>query len=275
MGQTIASFIQRTELDGKEMKTANVMRYVGFDLDPNVVMSSFREGQRVLYGDGSVPMVLETAGIDSPKLFIITYDDSEMVLNSVKRLRLSFPSVPIFARASQSAYCNLLLEAGATRVLSDEMESSLRFTNEILNEFQLPIAPPPDMPDKKRDVGSFMKESRKDMLREQKANFDAYQAEKFLNNNPDTSRAILRDGSPFKRFEEIIQDGARRIGVDIASAGLGKQRERKRNSKGSTLNAEIPNMYGQVKSQPEIEDGDGEKLIEGVDICTIPPKDCQ
>ena len=144
------------------MGSSNLMRYVGFDLDPKIVMQSFRDGKRVLHGDGSVPMVLETAGIDNPKLFIVTYDDHQVVLSSVERLRQSFPSVPIFARASQQAYRNALIEAGATRVLSDEMEASLRFTYDVLDEFQLPIAPPPDMPDQKRDVNSFVKESRKD-----------------------------------------------------------------------------------------------------------------
>lgn len=274
VGQNIASFIQQTELDGKEMGSSNLMRYVGFDLDPKIVMQSFRDGKRVLYGDGSVPMVLETAGIDNPKLFIVTYDDHQVVLSSVERLRQSFPSVPIFARASQQAYCNPLIEAGATRVLSDEMEASLRFTYDVLDEFQLPIAPPPDMPDQKRDVNSFVKESRKDLLREQRASYDAYQAEKYLNNNPDSSRPIRRDGSPFKRFEEIIEDGARRMGVEIALSGPPES---------SSLSAAPPNMYGRSPDGDGVqvgadEDGTGtgvereDGLVEGVDICTIPPK---
>lgn len=273
VGQTIASFIQQTELDGKELGSSSVMRYVGFDLDPKVVMESFRDGKRVLYGDGSLPMVLETAGIDSPKLFIITYDEFPVVLRSVERLRQSFPSVPIFARASQQVYCNPLIEAGATRVLSDEMEASLRFTYDVLDEFQLPIAPPPDMPDQKRDVNSFVKESRDDLMREQRASYDAYQAEKYLNNNPDSSRPIRRDGSPFKRFEEIIEDGARRMGVDIALSG----------PPASTLNAVPPNMYGRTPGADGVEGAANEDslgstaereggLVEGVDICTIPPK---
>lgn len=35
-------------------------KYLAFDLDPSVVSDAFKLGKRILYGDGSQPMVLAT-----------------------------------------------------------------------------------------------------------------------------------------------------------------------------------------------------------------------
>ena len=52
-----------------------------------------------MYGDGSQQSVLTTAGIDSPKAFVVTYDDAETSTKAVERLHQAFPDVPIYARA--------------------------------------------------------------------------------------------------------------------------------------------------------------------------------
>ena len=43
-------------------------------------------------------MVLATAGISSPSMFVVTYGDSEQSVKAVERLRQAFPEVPILAR---------------------------------------------------------------------------------------------------------------------------------------------------------------------------------
>lgn len=73
-------------------------KYVAFDLDPDVVIRGFKSGKRVLYGDGSQPKVLTTAGIEDPQAFVVTYTDSEQASKAVERLRLAYPSVPILSR---------------------------------------------------------------------------------------------------------------------------------------------------------------------------------
>lgn len=77
---------------GKEIK------YVAFDLDPDVVVRGFKSGKRILYGDGSQPKVLSTAGIEDPQAFVVTYSDSDQAAKAVERLRLAYPSVPILSR---------------------------------------------------------------------------------------------------------------------------------------------------------------------------------
>jgi voltage-gated potassium channel Kch len=110
------------------------VKYVAFDLDPNVVISGFKAGKSVLYGDGSQPMVLSTAGIETPKGFIITYNDYEMSHKAVERLREAFPSVPILCRAVNTNDYFSLLQSGSTKVIMDEAESSMRMCSVLLTE---------------------------------------------------------------------------------------------------------------------------------------------
>ena len=95
-GQTIADFLSGTRTsDDQYMKPTN---YVGFDLDPDVVTKAYKSGKRVLYGDGSQPKVLTTAGIENPHAFVVTYAEPELATQAVERLRLAYPSVPILSR---------------------------------------------------------------------------------------------------------------------------------------------------------------------------------
>lgn len=109
--------------DGEEF------RYVAFDLDPKVVkvisfhrlsclllatlhvligkskelvsdilslllqQASRNLGFPVLYGDGSRPAVLQSAGISSPKAVMVMYRGKDRTTDAVQRIRLAFPAV--------------------------------------------------------------------------------------------------------------------------------------------------------------------------------------
>lgn len=272
VGQTVASFIQDTEINGRARgnRSKDIMRYVGFDLDPKVVIENFREGKRVLYGDGSLSMVLETAGVTAPKLFIITYENREMVVQSVERLRQSYPTTPIYARAADSEQINMILEAGATQVFSDEIEASLRMAYNVLDRFDLPLTSDPNVP---KDVSKLIKKGREDLEMEQKVNYDAYHAEKYLNNNPDPNRAILRDGSPFKRFETIIEDQAKKASNFAADMNTLMDSSIDAKSSRQEPKPRFTPLTSQQQQNVDVSKGGKElELVEGVDICTIPSK---
>lgn len=52
-----------------------------------------KSGFPVLYGDGSRPAVLQTAGITMPKAVMVMYTNREKSVEAVERLRLAFPGV--------------------------------------------------------------------------------------------------------------------------------------------------------------------------------------
>lgn len=50
-------------------------------------------GFPVLYGDGSRPMVLQTAGISTPKGVMVMYTGRQKSVQAVERLRAAYPGV--------------------------------------------------------------------------------------------------------------------------------------------------------------------------------------
>lgn len=90
-GETIAQAIdQLAQYQGDDQRHYD---YVAFDLDPSIVMNAYRAGNRkLLYGDGSQPLILETAGINNPKAFVVTHEDLEMALKAVERIHECFPA---------------------------------------------------------------------------------------------------------------------------------------------------------------------------------------
>ncbi|KAG6409088.1 hypothetical protein SASPL_132120 [Salvia splendens] len=132
--------------------------YVAFDLDPSVVkvgaseileisngnapdlqdtynLTSRKLGFPVLYGDGSRPAVLQSAGINSPKAILIMYTGKKKTLEAVERIRLVFPAVPIYVRAQDMMHLLELKKAGATDAILENTETSLQLGSKLLKGF--------------------------------------------------------------------------------------------------------------------------------------------
>jgi voltage-gated potassium channel Kch len=101
-------------------------RCIAFSLDPNLVVNGYRKGFDILYGDGSQPTVLASAGIDATKAkaFVVTHTDTDLCLKTVKKLRLAYPDIPLICRSRQFSYIEKLYGAGATVVIADEKETT-------------------------------------------------------------------------------------------------------------------------------------------------------
>ncbi|XP_073123062.1 K(+) efflux antiporter 3, chloroplastic [Henckelia pumila] len=106
--------------------------YVAFDLDPTVVKASRKLGFPVLYGDGSRPAVLQSAGISCPKAVMVTYTGKKKTTEAVQRIRLAFPGVPIYAWARDMMHLLDLKKAGATDAILENAESSLQLGSKLL-----------------------------------------------------------------------------------------------------------------------------------------------
>ena len=152
-GENIARVLTNTDVMTLfNSKSEKEIKYVAFDLDPNLVVKGFKEGKRVLYGDGSQPPVLSTAGIENPRAFVVTYTDPELCFKSVERLREAFPSTPILTRASDMGEYFHLLEAGATKAIPDERESSMMMASLLLENLGV----------REQDISRMQSEIRKD-----------------------------------------------------------------------------------------------------------------
>lgn len=131
MGQVLANFLSTPLASGLGGDSAG-WRFVAFDLDPGRVKAARKSGFSVLYGDGSRPAVLQTAGITMPKAVMVMYTDREKSVEAVERLRLAFPGIPIYARAEDLSHLLELKSAGATDAILENTETSLQLGSVLL-----------------------------------------------------------------------------------------------------------------------------------------------
>ncbi|KAK9134180.1 hypothetical protein Syun_013510 [Stephania yunnanensis] len=106
--------------------------YVAFDLNPGVVKAARKMGFPIMYGDGSRPAVLQSAGVSSPKAVMVMYTGKQRTVEAVQRLRLAFPGIPIYARARDLVHLLDLKKAGATEAILENTETSLQLGSKLL-----------------------------------------------------------------------------------------------------------------------------------------------
>ncbi|MED6169518.1 K(+) efflux antiporter 3, chloroplastic [Stylosanthes scabra] len=131
MGQVLANFLGSPFASGVDSVSVG-WPYVVFDLNPSVVKEAQKLGFPIVYGDGSRPAVLQSAGISSPKAIMIMYTGKKRTIEAVQRLRLSFPSIQIYARAQDLKHLLDLKKAGATDAIMENAETSLQLGSKLL-----------------------------------------------------------------------------------------------------------------------------------------------
>ncbi|KAJ6385525.1 hypothetical protein OIU77_028663 [Salix suchowensis] len=114
MGQVLANFLSAPLASGIDGNFVG-WPYVAFDLNVSVVKASRKLGFPILYGDGSLPAVLQSAGISSPKAFMIMFTGRRRTTEAVQRLRLAFPGIPIYGRAQDLTHLLELKERRCDR----------------------------------------------------------------------------------------------------------------------------------------------------------------
>ncbi|CAA7054175.1 unnamed protein product [Microthlaspi erraticum] len=132
MGQVLANFLSTPLVSDSDLVG---WPYIGFDLNPAVVKESRKQGFPILYGDGSRPSVLQSAGVSSPKAIMIMYKGKKRTTEAVQRLRLAFPGAPIYARAQDLPHLLELKKVGATDAILENAETSLQLGSKLLTGF--------------------------------------------------------------------------------------------------------------------------------------------
>lgn len=130
MGQVLANFLSMPLASGLESSVG--WPYVVFDLNLNIVKAARKLGFPILYGDGSRPAVLNSAGVSSPKAVMVMYTEKSKTINAVQSIRLAFPAVPIYARAQDLTHLLDLKKAGATDAILENAETSLQLGSKLL-----------------------------------------------------------------------------------------------------------------------------------------------
>ncbi|MDG4551680.1 MAG: cation:proton antiporter [Candidatus Contendobacter sp.] len=106
--------------------------YIAFDLNPARVDEFHRLGHPVHYGDVTDADLLVAARIEKIDLVVMTLDDREAALRSIRLIRNLTPRAIIVARARDLVTSSALLQAGANKAFPELVEASLRLAAEAL-----------------------------------------------------------------------------------------------------------------------------------------------
>lgn len=107
--------------------------YVAIEQRPNLVAEGRRRGFSVYYGNAAQPDVLESAGVSEAKMMVVAVDNADVVEFLVNSVHRFYPDLPIFARGHSHSRCLRVIEAGATDVVSENLEASLQLSRFALN----------------------------------------------------------------------------------------------------------------------------------------------
>lgn len=101
------------------------IRHVALDLDPSRVCEAHLAGEPLYYGDASERAVLESVGIGSARLLLISHHDTAAAQRLLGVLRDLRPDLPVMARTRDESYVDELRKAGAVEVVPETLEAAL------------------------------------------------------------------------------------------------------------------------------------------------------
>jgi CPA2 family monovalent cation:H+ antiporter-2 len=120
-GQELVSSLQSLEIP-----------HVVVDLNPTSVRQARAAGCRAFYGDVTSAAVLEHVGADTARSAVIAINDPLAAERAVRALRSLAPRLHILVRARYLADIEDLLAAGASEVVTAELEAAVEVTGRVL-----------------------------------------------------------------------------------------------------------------------------------------------
>jgi CPA2 family monovalent cation:H+ antiporter-2 len=114
------------------------IRYTVIDANGVRVREAAARGVPVVYGDAARRTVLERLGVADARLVVVAISDPIATRETVALVRELAPRVPILARIHFVLDVDALARAGATRVVVEELESTLELVGAMLRQFGVP-----------------------------------------------------------------------------------------------------------------------------------------
>ena len=116
-----------------------VLRANGFgttvlDHDADQVEMLGRYGMKSFYGDASRLELLQAAGAERAKLFVLAIDDEAKALEIIELVQREFPRLKILARATSRQHAYEILRLGVNQVYRETLGSALDLSIDALRE---------------------------------------------------------------------------------------------------------------------------------------------
>jgi len=144
-----------------DMLARHGVPWIAIERAPRLIATVRRQGHDVILGDAAQPDVLERLGLDTALAVVVTMDSAEAAEAVVVTTRALAPGLGIVARARDAEQAGRLHQLGATDVVPETIEASLRLSEALLSR----IGMPPDA------VAASIRQ-RRDEFRHQAANAD-------------------------------------------------------------------------------------------------------
>ncbi len=106
---------------------------VALDRDANQVARRRSRGEAVFFGDARSTEMLRLLAAERAAALVVTMDEPSAVEAVVRAARQAWPSLPIYARARDSAHAARLAALGAERVTPEALEASLDLAQAVLS----------------------------------------------------------------------------------------------------------------------------------------------
>ena len=114
------------------------VRFVAIEHDAALLAHHRRQGVPIVFGDASRPELLGKLKLEQARAVVLTMDDTAAALHAVHGVRRMMPAVQIIARARDEPHALTLLEAGASLVVPETLESSLKLAGLVLHALDVP-----------------------------------------------------------------------------------------------------------------------------------------
>lgn len=111
--------------------------FVIITLSPEGAREAEEKGYLVLRGDSTRQRTLEHVGIERAKVLVIADDDAATAARITIVARMANPTMRIVVRTRYLAEVDALAEAGADRVLAEELEAVVQLFADVLREYRV------------------------------------------------------------------------------------------------------------------------------------------
>ena len=121
VGRLVATMLEYSNID-----------FVAFDVDSKRVELGQKEGRQVYYGELSELEFINKIGLERVSAVIVTVDNHHTTSKIISHIRTLYPVLTIFSRSRDMKTRDTLLKHGATWVMPESVEGSLRLASEFL-----------------------------------------------------------------------------------------------------------------------------------------------
>ncbi|HAF55326.1 MAG TPA: potassium transporter [Thauera sp.] len=121
-----------------QMLAEQGVAFVAIENDAQLIAHQRKAGVPLVFGDASRPELLRKLRIDEARAVVLTMDHTAAAIHAVQGIRRLMPMMRVIARARDEKHALLLREAGASVVVPETLESSLKLTGWVLETLGVP-----------------------------------------------------------------------------------------------------------------------------------------